>query len=1725
MPRVKKRSSEISLPPAPEPTSERRRGRPPKRYLEEDFSTPPPVAKRTSVPKPKKKESKSTGRSNRAKTKPWDHDEDVVYREDSDNTDDEEEDIKPSATDLIFDELDEYGGDLDDIKAEIDAAEGSSTFCPWVDLNPDEIPHLELPVGSSDIPLPTEFLWDAIELYEILRSFHRTLRLTPFLFEDFCAALISPDNSCILAEAHITLLKMCLRNDDEEQIHYSVNDTNNSFNVMVHCLESMTYAEVLRQYIEAYPGVDESVREAINSENYPYVGIEQRLVVLLFLGYRFLYSTEYKKVVTNFGKNPNEESCRICGKSSGQVVGCSHCEASYHGACLNRDIASEEFICELCTANFVHGREPLRMSPIGHDRHGRLYWFVVRRIFVQSAEDENDIRYYSSAPQLLELVQKLDPDYFEFDLCQFISEHINDIFEYMSQTLEITTERRDKSLKELQSKASLRGGAFQQPAEEIEKGFPVAFLHQDNLRRMSSILRQCVAKANLKEEVKKEELEDDEEPAVKKEETLTDCIISLLGIYGGRMLNNFWSATADEELVLNYIVKYGNEPLAPEIYFRMGNCRDDLFFNEYVNKYSLSELAESTQMRKKAADRKKYMCTRFSLNEDAPWSFEWSTAKGRGMYGNAKMHAKYIEWTMAKLARKVPLELMHRQWNTQTKTFDEELKLADTYQKLANLLLRLDCGMRRTIFLPQWWNSLGHASLTRSTADQREQQSKDLQRKKKEEKDIFTQDVDDSMIKVNYTKAAISQSISRQKGETYRIGGRGGLGGWIFSSRTLVRTFLDPPERPPLGVTADTPKDQLTSPSMKKAHRLDSFVRRISAKSQSFPQPFLSLCYSPSCRKSSLQPLVCCDDDNSLKQSCYSTACRSKNVVENGVPNKKKDVLGEDLPWPLQRPLSFLSRGSKRKSILIVSQKILRKLARTAGQTLVYVPGFSMTAKSNFQVWNYPSPRPCFDLCWRWLLTNARSLHAVALQLRLMWASIRWIDMEPEDDDPDRRVINHLPGHDERRWIIAHKEFPPFGTYERYQLRIEIIPLEDVAEVDDEAWSSKKERSQPRNTVVRKRKIGSRLRKPTSHKEEWIDGVELKLFEIKDYWERVDQTQRAKAIAAKRSVNVPKLVPQANDLMRTYEERKRRAAPRIMRDDFVYENDPKYNEEESFCEPTPKRTVRAFPAAPATLPKASQSLNRPFLDGSTTRAPSVVLRENSGSSQVWKRLPLTQPLGLATPTNSATSLNRHTSNGYEYQGSLIRGGGRVQSIQTPVGDGSAMRRVLVSGIPGQVAEEAIAANAIEQSDSDEQPPVIPRYGIPNVTSVQQRQPTPARQVVYTSTGVPQNARGGSTIYVLKRSDGQTSTLPVVLRASNAGDTTQRMENGAGVVFQQPGRMLTVRGPAPGRQAGQLVFQQQPRIVRVPGNLPNRPVQSAMGPVRVAQNANGDQLVRRVTIQNRPVSSQEYNNGNETYGHIMPKSSYVINPVSMQARQRLVQRGGATMQMAQQQTPPVSEVAFPKDDFLADYNESDGRRLVGTKGTRKVTHYHELLANRGIGENAKLMFPRPLLLPFEFNEEEEREISEAIAREEEKMRMEEEESNRANIGEAGGRREDAHKHFYSSNLTPTVSDTPDEKSIKQLLDSMIGQVCRWDKMYGWSKQHAKRARQRFSDMERFNYRKVRMNEREMLLAEHLERLKKEVNKRRTRLENEAEHMCGLLTPWRKSRSRPARKFAD
>ncbi|VDO85096.1 unnamed protein product [Heligmosomoides polygyrus] len=772
---------------------------------------------------------------------------------------------------------------------------------PWVDLQPSEIPPLVLPESSRDIPVPTEYLLDTVEVITGARY----------------------DCRCVL--------KMMMKSSRTFQVHFSGNETNNAYNIVTACLEPMTYAEVLRQYLSCDPNVPPEVMEAVNAPNYPFVDFSTRLVLITFLSYRFLYSNEYKKVVVATGASwiQHEETCRSCTKS-GDMVLCDTCEAAFHLACANLEKKPDEWVCELCEKHKVRyclpfdefpSKQPLRMEPVGRDRHGRFYWFVARRIFVHNMDD-SDLRYYSTAPQFYQLVNAMDPTFYEYHLCDVFYERLREILE------QAALPRIHFTIYCYECRHLSVGLIFLRNVSESD-------LLQLRNRGMEAITRP--------------------DPS---------------SLFRMGCPSNDASFRSKNSLM--------------RIVFSPSALRSSLlYFSKYSNQFVEHKYGEHPLTKKKMIDKKKYLCSKFSLMDEGEW---WSIAKGHNLYGSEKLQTLYVAWTIGKLLRKIPVELMQRKWPEALPTFRKDLDHPSaTWKTLRDLLLRLECGMRRTLFLPQWWNSLGHTRLTRTTVEDRERWVKESARKKKEER-----------VRTMTTVHPVPHNFLSFK-EKYRVYGRGELGGWLWISRTLVRDIRESPSFPLMHQSGTVEVIPFTY--------LHNALTALSAISY-LCRPYLA---------------------QSSGTSGVVKACDPSRTVVH-----RKGVLGEDLPWPLPDVNSFVSRGSKRTSIFVLPQVTLRKLAKTGGRKAVYLPSFSTTAKGNLQYWNYPTLRPCFDLCWRWLTVNCSSLQAVALQLRILWASVRWQDLNPEDDDPDRRVVNHFPDRDERRWISLHKEYAPPCIYERY---------------------------------------------------------------------------------------------------------------------------------------------------------------------------------------------------------------------------------------------------------------------------------------------------------------------------------------------------------------------------------------------------------------------------------------------------------------------------------------------------------------------------------------------------------------------------------------------------------------------------------------------------------------------------------------------------------------------
>ncbi|XP_065108949.1 nucleosome-remodeling factor subunit BPTF isoform X5 [Paramisgurnus dabryanus] len=379
----------------------------------------------------------------------------------SDEEEDEEEAINDESD--YLEELE--GEDEDDASYCTESSHGSAAVGrkrprprrpPSPILEQKEIPFLELPVSSEDLLIPNEQLLNASAIYEVLRSFSTVLRLSPFRFEDFCAALVGQEQCTLMAETHISLLKAILREEDTSNTTFGPADLKDSVNSTLYFIDGMTWPEVVRAYCESDPEYHHVLPD-LEGEEYPFSPLESKVKVLQFLVDQFLTTNLAREELMSEGVIQYDDHCRVCHRL-GDLLCCETCSAVYHLECVKpplEEVPEDEWQCEICVAHKVPGvtdcltefqksRPYIRQEPIGYDRHQRKYWFLNRRIIIEEDGDNENKKtwYYSTKVQLGELLEVLDKQYWENDLCSVMEEMREEVHSHMDITEELTNKAR-----------------------------------------------------------------------------------------------------------------------------------------------------------------------------------------------------------------------------------------------------------------------------------------------------------------------------------------------------------------------------------------------------------------------------------------------------------------------------------------------------------------------------------------------------------------------------------------------------------------------------------------------------------------------------------------------------------------------------------------------------------------------------------------------------------------------------------------------------------------------------------------------------------------------------------------------------------------------------------------------------------------------------------------------------------------------------------------------------------------------------------------------------------------------------------------------------------------------------------------------------------------------------------------------------------------------------------
>ncbi|XP_055538687.1 nucleosome-remodeling factor subunit NURF301 [Wyeomyia smithii] len=632
-------------------------------------------------------------------------------------------------------------------------------------LQEREFPPLELPASSKDLLAPNKIVLKCTSIYEIIRRFRHLVRLSPFRLEDFCAAIMCDDQSPLLTELHIMLLKAILREEDSQQTHFAPLDQKDSVNIALYLIDSLTWPEVLRSYIESDSGLDQDVLSVLSNNEYPFVTPEERLKVLQFLTDQFLITTTVRDDMLQEGPIHYDDHCRICHRL-GDLLCCETCPAVFHLECVDPplvDVPSEDWQCNLCKLHKVSGvidcistqeKQGMlcRQELLGYDRHGRKYWFIGRRIFIEN-EDSSEVWYFSTEKQFTLLLSKLDAVEYETDLCKELEDRRDEVIRQMTITESITNQHK--------------GG--KKSYFEVDNQRLTKLLHEQNGDRMDvDELVDADENGDMDEKSKDESdsnssgsKDDEDRNSDEKHVTRSKTGSLTPRAFGTEDSKKKHSLIKDEDesrLTRNRLSQISNGTM----YFKLGMENG---FKMYVNQYSINPIALNKPQRNEERDKKRHLSHKFSLTQAS--EFKWL---GGGMYSTQAQIISTLKQTMIALEQAIASPFLHQNWSKLRKTWISAISSCTKAKDFAKILCILQACMRGVVFASVWHEQLGHTRMYRITSAEREEKKK-LEKREKRERD---DEEERNRMTFNFVKYSLGlkHQVWKQKGEEYRIHGQ-----------------------------------------------------------------------------------------------------------------------------------------------------------------------------------------------------------------------------------------------------------------------------------------------------------------------------------------------------------------------------------------------------------------------------------------------------------------------------------------------------------------------------------------------------------------------------------------------------------------------------------------------------------------------------------------------------------------------------------------------------------------------------------------------------------------------------------------------------------------------------------------------------------------------------------------------------------------------------------------
>nr|XP_034840271.1 nucleosome-remodeling factor subunit NURF301 [Maniola hyperantus] len=636
-----------------------------------------------------------------------------------------------------------------------------------------QIPPLELPSSSDDLIIPHNLVLQIVGIYEVLRHFRHLVRLSPFRLEDLCAAVSCEDQSNLLIEVHIMLLKALLREEDAQQTHFGPLDHKDSVNITLFLLDTMTWPEVLRVYVESDKSFDSNISRILNSCEYPFTNVEDRVAVLQFMCNQFLITNPVRDDLISEVPIHYDDHCRVCHRL-GDLLCCETCPAVFHLECVDPplvDVPSEDWQCALCKQHKTVGvtdclpdaeRQGLlcRHEHLGFDRHGRKYWFIARRIFVEA--ENGDVWYYTTSQQFQELLEVLDASEMEAPLVRELLEMKQEIARQMDITERLTDQVKGnrKSYLEVENANIVKQKkAKDQHTHHVQNiEMKLSEKHNPDLSLVSDedVVNEVTVTSD---EAVKEDNEDktDDNETKKVKNSCTPKTKALIQKKSEDVTDRLTRLKSNQLSNGTYLFKLGNENT----------------FKTYVNQYTSNPLALNKPQRNEERDKKRYISHKFSLS--CGQDFKWI-----GLLNATKpLLVATLRQTLLQLESNIVQQFMHPNWTLLRKPWVQAVQLCQAPRDFARALCVLQACVKNVVWVPAWHEQLGHVRLIRTTAAEREERKK-LDKREKKERD---EEEERYRMSYNFVKYSLGlrHQVWKQKGEEYRIHGQWG---WLWNSAT-----------------------------------------------------------------------------------------------------------------------------------------------------------------------------------------------------------------------------------------------------------------------------------------------------------------------------------------------------------------------------------------------------------------------------------------------------------------------------------------------------------------------------------------------------------------------------------------------------------------------------------------------------------------------------------------------------------------------------------------------------------------------------------------------------------------------------------------------------------------------------------------------------------------------------------------------------------------------------